>query len=411
MIRHAIHCAGGLALAICASAHAEDTAGFYRGKTVTIAIASAPGGGFDAYGRLVARHIGAHIPGAPNVIAQNVPGAAGATATFYVVNVASKDGTVIGAIHPGNIIEPVLGDKRKVRYDPGAFQYIGNANSDVYVCVTRTDAPAKTFEEALTKELIMGSGGEAASTRDFPVMLANVLGAKFKMVLGYSGNREVQLAIEKGEIHGECGASWSSVLSEHPDWFKNNLARVLVQEASVGHPDLDRMGVPKTVDFARMPEQRAVLDLVYSQERFGRPYIMAPETPADRVAVMRRAFADTFRDPAFLADARRMNLANLGRGGASAGAESVFHAAGHRREGEAGDGACQITLALTSPEISPASTAWAGAPAPWSRRRRNAWLPRTICVAPAGPRAARYWDRRGPSARDRFPDPSSGNGC
>jgi tripartite-type tricarboxylate transporter receptor subunit TctC len=290
------------------SAHAEDAASFYRGKTVTVVIASAAGGGFDAYGRLVARHIGAHIPGTPNVIPQNLPGAAGANAASYVVGVAPKDGTVIGAIHPGNIIEPVLGDKRKVRFDPNAFQYIGNANSDVYVCVTRTDAPAKTFAEALSKELIMGSGGEAASTKDFPVMLTNVLGAKFKMILGYSGNRDVQLAIEKGEIHGECGAGWSSVLSAHPDWFKNNLVRVLVQEASVGHPDLDRLGVPKTVDFAKTPEQRAVLDLVYSQERFGRPYIMAPETPTDRVAMMRKAFIDTFNDSAFLAEAKRMNL-------------------------------------------------------------------------------------------------------
>lgn len=291
-----------------ASARAQDAAAFYKGRTVTLVIASAAGGGFDAYGRLVARHIGAHIPGAPNVIPQNLPGAAGANAAFHVVNVAPKDGTVIGAIHPGNIIEPVLGDKRKVRFDPSAFQYIGNANSDVYVCVTRTDAPAKTFEEALSRELVMGSGGEAASTKDFPVMLKNVLGAKFRMVLGYSGNREVQLAIEKGEIHGECGAGWSSVLSAHPDWFKTNLAHVLVQEASVGHPDLDRMGVPKSVDFARTPEQRQILDLVYSQERFGRPYIMAPETPADRVDAMRKAFMDTFRDPAFLAEARRMNL-------------------------------------------------------------------------------------------------------
>ena len=299
-----------VAITLCAAtgARAQDAAGFYRGKTVTMIIASAAGGGFDAYGRLVARHIGAHIPGNPNVIPQNMPGAAGANAAYYVVNVAPKEGTVIGAIHPGNIIEPVLGDKRKVRFDPSAFQYIGNANTDVYICVTRADAPAKSFAEALNTELVMGSGGEAASTKDFPVMLTNVLGAKFKMVLGYSGNREVQLAIEKGEIHGECGAGWSSVLSAHPDWFANKFARVLVQEASVGHPDLDRMGVPKTVDFAKTPEQRAVLDLVYAQEQFGRPYIMAPETPAERVSTMRKAFMDTFHDPAFLAEAARMNL-------------------------------------------------------------------------------------------------------
>ena len=290
------------------SAQAQDVASFYNGKTVSVVIASAPGGGFDTYGRLVARHLGAHIPGNPTVIPQNMPGAAGATSAYYVTSVAPKDGTVLGAIHPGNIIEPVLGDKRKVRYDPSAFQYIGNANPDVYVCVVRTDAPATTFEEARKTQLVMGSGGEAASTRDFPLLLNAVLDTKFKVVLGYSGNREVQLAIEKGEIHGQCGAAWASVLATHPDWFRSGLVKVLVQEASIGNPVLDQQGVPKSVDFARTPQERQVLDLIYSQERFGRPYIMAAEVPAERIAAMRKAFMDMFRDPAFIAEAKKMNL-------------------------------------------------------------------------------------------------------
>jgi tripartite-type tricarboxylate transporter receptor subunit TctC len=296
------------ALAWSGAGQAQDVASFYKGKTMSVVIASAPGGGFDTYGRLVARHLGAHVPGNPSVIAQNMPGAAGATAAYYVTSVAPKDGTVLGAIHPGNIIEPVLGDKRKVRYDPNAFQYIGNANTDVYVCVVRSDAPVTTFEEARKTELVMGSGGEAASTRDFPLLLNAVLGTKFKVVLGYSGNREVQLAIEKGEIHGQCGAAWSSVIATHPDWFRSGLVKVLVQEASVGNPELDKLGAPKAVDFARTPQERQVLDLVYSQEQFGRPYIMASEVPAERVAAMRKAFMDTFRDPAFLAEAKKMNL-------------------------------------------------------------------------------------------------------
>jgi tripartite-type tricarboxylate transporter receptor subunit TctC len=296
-------------LACAPAARAQDAvAQFYKGKTLTLVIASAAGGGFDTYGRLVARHIGAHIPGNPTVIPQNMPGAAGATATYFVTNVGAKDGTVLGAIHPGNIIEPVLGDKRKVRYDPSNFQYIGNANDDVYVCVIRTDAAVKTFEQALTQEVVIGSGGEAASTRDFPLLLNSVLGTKFKIVLGYSGNREVQLAIEKGEIQGQCGAGWSSVFASHPDWFEKNTVKVLVQEASVGHPDLDAKKIPKAVDFAKTDEQRQVLDLIYSQERFGRPYIMAPEAPADRVEAVRKAFMATFRDPAFLAEAAKMKL-------------------------------------------------------------------------------------------------------
>lgn len=296
------------ALALGPAQAQDPVEAFYRGKSVNVVIASAAGGGFDAYGRIVSRHLGRHIPGNPTMIAQNMPGAAGATATFHVMNVGARDGTVLGAIHPGNIIEPIFGDKRKVRYDPSAFQYIGNANNDVYVCYARMDAPAKSFEEAMTKELIIGSSGEGASTRDFPLLLNRVLGTKFKVLLGYSGNREVQLAIERGEIHGQCGAGWSSVISNHPDWFEKKLMRVLAQEASHSHPQLDAWGVPKSVDFAKTQEQRDVLDLVYAQERFGRPYVMATEVPPERVAAMRKAFMAMARDPAFLAEAKKLNL-------------------------------------------------------------------------------------------------------
>ena len=300
--------ATGAAPALAQDLAQDAIAQFYKGKSITLVIASAAGGGFDTYGRMVARYLGNHIPGNPTIIAQNMPGASGATATYFVMNAGAKDGTVLGAIHPGNIIEPVLGDKRKVRYDPNTFQYVGNANNDVYVCVVRTDAPATTFEQALKTELIMGASGEASSTRDFPLLLNRVLGTKFKIVTGYSGNREAQLAIEKGEIHGQCGAGWSSVIANHPDWFEKKLMKVLVQEASVSHPLLDSWGVPKSVDFAKTKEQRDVLDLIYSQEQFGRPYVMAPEAPPERVIAMRRAFMATFKDPAFLADAKRLNL-------------------------------------------------------------------------------------------------------
>ena len=289
-------------------ARAQGVEDFYRGKTLDLYIGFTVGGGYDLYARLVGRFMGDHVPGKPRILPKQMTGAGSRILTKFMYSVAPKDGTVLGAIHPGNIIEPVLGDKRKVRYDPGAFQYIGNANPDVYVCVVRTDAPATTFEEARRTQLVMGSGGEAASTRDFPLLLNAVLGTKFKVVLGYSGNREVQLAIEKGEIHGQCGAAWASVLATHPDWFRSGLVKVLVQEASIGNAQLDKQGVPKSVDFARTPQEREVLDLVYSQERFGRPYIMASEVPVERIAAMRKAFMDTFRDPAFLAEAKKMNL-------------------------------------------------------------------------------------------------------
>ena len=292
----------------CPALAQDAVASFYKGRTLDIVIASDAGGGYDTYGRLVGRYIGAHIPGNPTIVPQNMPGAGGATAAYYVSAIAPKDGTAIGAIHPGAILEPILGDKRKVRYDPNTFQYIGNANSDVYVCVIRTDAPVENFADAFKQEVIVGTAGEGASTSNFPLMLDNVLGTKFKIVSGYLGNHQVQLAIEKGELQGECGTSWTSILATHPYWFKNHTVKVLVQESSVGYPDLNKRGVPLTVDFAKTPEQRQALDLVYSQEVFGRPYIMAAEVPKERVEAIRKAFMDTFKDPAFLAEARRMKL-------------------------------------------------------------------------------------------------------
>lgn len=298
-----------LLFACASSAHAQDAvASFYKGRAVKIVIGSDAGGGYDTYARLIGRYIGAYIPGHPTIVPQNMPGAGAATATHYVAAIAPKDGTVIGATHPGAILERLLGDKRKAQYDPSTFQYIGNANSDVYVCVIRTDAPVKTFSDAFTKQFIVGTAGEGASTNSFPLMLDNVLGTKIKIVRGYLGNRLVQLAIEKGELQGECGTSWSSISSAHPDWFKTKMVKVLVQESAAGYPELNKMGVPHTVDFAKTAEQRQVLELVYSQEVFGRPYFMAAGVPKERVAAIRKAFSETFKDPRFLAEAKRTKL-------------------------------------------------------------------------------------------------------
>jgi tripartite-type tricarboxylate transporter receptor subunit TctC len=279
----------------------EAIAQFYRGKTVTIIIGASAGGGYDTYGRLMARFLGKHLPGNPAIVAQNMPGAGGNVMSAYVANVAVKDGTVIGATYPTTILEPLIGEKSSGKYDPSKLNYIGSANNDIRLCYARTDAPAKTFADAFTHEVILGATADGGATRDFPVMLNNVLGTKFRIVAGYPGTREIGLAIESGEVQGECGNGWSSLISTHPDWLRDHKINLLAQEETNGYPELNKQGVPRTIDFAKTPEQRQILELVYSQEVFARPFMVAPEVPADRVEALRRAFMETWSDPDLLA--------------------------------------------------------------------------------------------------------------
>lgn len=296
--------------ALCASpALAEDSvASFYRGKTVTIIAASSPGGGYDLYARLIARVLGKHIPGNPAVVVANMPGAASNVAAAHIYNVAPKDGTVIGALFMGAVVEALFSGKVRPTHDMSKFQYIGNANKDFYVCLIRTDAAVKSFSEAFEKEVVVGGTAEGASTRDFPVLLKNLLGVKFKVVAGYPGSREINLAIERGEVEGGCGETWSSVAATYPAWFRENKVKVLVQEDGEGYPELNKQGVPRTRDFAKTAEQRQILDLIYSQTTFGRPYVVAPEVPKDRVDALRNAFMAAMTDPELVAEAQRIHV-------------------------------------------------------------------------------------------------------
>src|SRR5690242_4747235 len=299
----------GAMLVALTPALAEDAiAEFYRGKQVTISIGSSAGGGYDTYGRLLARYLGKYIPGNPAIVPQNMPGAGSKKAAGYVYSVAPKDGTAIGAIFPGAIMDPLLGIKEHLPYEASKFVYLGSATTDVYLCVVRSDAPVKTFAQALKTEVILGASGEGASTKTFPALLDNIVGAKFRLVSGYPGSHEILLALQKGEVQGLCGVSWSSLVAQHPDWLAKGFVRPLLQEHATGHPDMNKMGVPLAVDFAKTDKDRQVLDLVYSQEIFGRPYVLPPGTPADRAKVLRAAFMAALRDPELLADAAKMHL-------------------------------------------------------------------------------------------------------
>ena len=300
-----------LSAAIYASAGAaladDPVEQFYKGKQINVVVGSSAGGGYDTYARLIARHLGSHVPGHPAIVPMNMPGAGSNRAAYYVYAVAPKDGTVIGAIFSGSIVEPLLGTK-PVQHDASKFLYLGSANNDVFICLIRSDSAVKTFKDAMATEVVLAASQEGGSTHDFPVLSNRILGTKFRIVGGYSGTREMTFAIERGEVQGQCGVSWPSLLAQRPDWVQSGSVRILAQEALKGHPDLDKQGVPLTLDFARTDEDRKVLELVYTQELFGRPYVLPPGVPDDRVAALRRAFMETMHDPELRAEAAKMRV-------------------------------------------------------------------------------------------------------
>ncbi|MGH7247191.1 MAG: Bug family tripartite tricarboxylate transporter substrate binding protein [Pseudomonadota bacterium] len=297
----------GLAFAATPAAAQDTVAQFYKGKDIEIIVGSTPGGGYDAYARLIGRYIGRYIPGHPTIVPQNMPGAGSNKAAGYVYSVAPKDGTAIGAVFPGIILQPLIGTE-PTPHDPSKFIYIGSANSDTYLCVARSDAPVHTFKDVLTHDLIIASNTEGATTHDLPVVEDNLLGAHFKLVTGYPGMRQDTLALESGEVQGVCGYGWASLESQHPDWLARGIINIVVQESIDGYSKLNAMGIPRTGEFANTAEERQILELVYSQGVFGRPYVLPPGVPADRVAALRKAFMEALHDKALLAEAARMKL-------------------------------------------------------------------------------------------------------
>jgi tripartite-type tricarboxylate transporter receptor subunit TctC len=303
-----IVCIGAALQATATAALAQDPVEqFYRGKSIAIYIGSSAGGGYDAYARALGRHMGKYIPGNPTIVPQNMPGAGGNKAAGYVYAVAPKDGTAMGALFPGGILAPLLGDAA-IQHDPSKFIFVGSANSDVYTCVVRADTPIMSFKDVFTQEVIVGASNEGGTTRDMPTLSNNVLGTKFRVVTGYAGTREITLAVERRETHGLCGFGYTSLMSVRPEWVAKNFVRIIAQESAKGAAALNKQGVPRTIDFAKTPEDRQVMELVYSQAVIGRPYVLPAGVPPERVAALRKAFMAALKDPALLAEAAKMKL-------------------------------------------------------------------------------------------------------
>jgi tripartite-type tricarboxylate transporter receptor subunit TctC len=285
--------------------HAQTPAEFYKGKTLDIYIGYTVGGGYDLYARLLARHIGEHIPGKPTVVPRNMEGAGSLRLANWLYNAAPKDGLSIGTIARGAAFDPLL-IKSPAQFDAQKFNWIGSMNDEVSLCVSWKDTGVTKFEDLYDKPLVVGGTGASADDDQFPRALNSVLGTKFSVVTAYRGGSDVVLAMERGEVKGRCGWSWSSLVAAHPHWVKDKTINLLAQLSLAKHTDLP--DVPLILDFAKTDEQRQILKLIFSRQVMGRPFLAPPDVPEDRVAALRKAFMDTMKDPAFLAEAQKAKL-------------------------------------------------------------------------------------------------------
>ena len=283
----------------CALAQAQSPADFYKGKIVDLDIGYSVGGGYDLYARLIARHLGDHIPGNPTVVPKNMEGAGSLRLANYLYTAAPRDGTVIGAVARGAAFDPLLNESG-AQFDASKFSWIGSANNEVSVCVARTSSGITSFSDVLAKPLTVGSTGVGDDTYQFPAVMNAVIGTKFKIVTGYPGGNDVSLALERGEVQGRCGWSWSSIVATRMNWIATKRMVVLVQMSLSKHPDLP--DVPLVMDLAKTDEQRQIFKLVFARQVMGRPYVAPPDVPAERLAVLRQAFSETMADPDFLSE-------------------------------------------------------------------------------------------------------------
>jgi tripartite-type tricarboxylate transporter receptor subunit TctC len=277
---------------------------FYKGRTVSLVIGYSPGTGYDIYARLLARFIGRHIPGTPTVIAQNMPGAGSLKAANYVYTVAPKDGSVIAMIGRSAPLEPILGD---AQFDGRRFTWLGSIASSSSLCATWHTTAVKTWQDALTKPFALAGEGSGSEPDSFARILKNVFGAKVKLVTGYPGGNEMNLAIERGEVDGRCGWSWDSIKSTRPDWLRDRKINLLAVFSLQKAADIPAE-VPLIVDLAATDEQRQILRLHLVGQSFGRPFFSSPDLPKERKAALRAAFDATMRDADFIAETNKVKL-------------------------------------------------------------------------------------------------------
>jgi tripartite-type tricarboxylate transporter receptor subunit TctC len=296
----------GAVMLPASAARPADVAGFYAGRTVSIVIGYAAGGGYDDYARTLGRHIGRHIPGHPTVVVQNMPGAGSIRAANYLHNVAPKDGSVFGGFARGIFIDPLLGRSEAIRYDAAKFGWLGSISTDVGVCAFRADAGINSWADMQARRYKIGGTGPGADSDVFANLLRRMFNLPMQIVLGYSSVAEIVLAIQRKEVDGRCGWSWSTLSGRNRELLTSGQIKVVLQLAD---RRLDELAdVPSILDVATAPAQQAVLRLITARQAMGRPFVTPPGLPPERLDALRKAFDDTMKDLQFLADAQRLDI-------------------------------------------------------------------------------------------------------
>ena len=301
----AVFSAAAFALSAPAALAQESAAAFYKDKTVRIVVGVAVGSGYDINARALARHLGAHIPGNPQVIVQNQPGAGSLTMTNALYTSGPFDGTVIGAPFNGLPTAPLL-QPTGVRFDPTKLNWIGSTNRETHVTYVWHTAPVQNLSDLKAKELVVGAQAPGTTQYDFPVMGNDLFGWKVRVVKGYDGTPKIHLAMEAGEVQGVGATSWTTLKALNSNWLDEKKIKVIAQWGLRKHADLP--DVPFILDLAKTDADRQALLLGLARLEFGRPFFVPPNVPAERVQTLRRAFDATMKDPAFLAEAEKLKL-------------------------------------------------------------------------------------------------------
>jgi tripartite-type tricarboxylate transporter receptor subunit TctC len=286
-------------------AAADPVADFYRGKTLSMIVATSPGGDYDARGRLLARHMGRHLPGQPSIIVRNMPGAVGLQAANWLATQAPRDGTVLHMIMQNMSAHQALGGQG-VEFDTRRFFWIGNTTDSPNVVNSWHTTGIRSIAEVKTRELIVGAPGTATASVYYPKVMNALLGTKFKIVSGYPGGNDVNLAMERGEVGGRGANSWASWKSTRPQWIAENKIHILVQIGLKRHPELS--DVPLLTELAANEEDRQVLAFISADTGITRAVVTTPDVPPERVAALRRAFDATMQDPQLLAEAEKARM-------------------------------------------------------------------------------------------------------
>ena len=288
-----------------ASAGAQIAVDFYQGKQIILMVGSSPGGGYDAIARVVARHLGQHVPGNPSIIVQNTPGGGSITMSNRIYRTEPQDGTVLGLVQRGVLLAQLL-KQSNVQFDVTKFNWIGSVSPDTSLVVAWNTAPVKTVQDLLVKELIVGGTGATSDLELSARLLNATIGAKFKIVSGYPGQADVLLAMERGEIQGSADWSWSEIKTRHLDYVKDGKINLILQNALRKTPDLPN--VPLAMDFIKDKTDRKAAELYFGLKQIARPILAGPGVPADRLETLRKAFMALKDDAEYETDAKRIGL-------------------------------------------------------------------------------------------------------